>query len=61
MRSPTPSRAQLEQTARNHLRLAYATGCDDDAAVDYATRMMGEAHRPLIGRVLAVHFKDYPL
>lgn len=55
----TQSRAQLVESARNHLRVAYATGCDDDAAIDYAARMMGEAHRPLIGRVLATHFKVY--
>lgn len=57
----TRSLAQLEQEARNHLRIAYATGCDDDTAIDYATQMMGEQHRPLIGRVLARYFKDYPV
>lgn len=55
----TRSLAQLVETARNHLRMAYAMAADDDAAIDYATRMMGEAHRPLIGRVLATHFKVY--
>jgi len=55
----TQSRAQLVESARNHLRVAYATGCDDDNAIEYATRMMGEAHRPLIGRVLATHFKVF--
>ena len=49
--------AQQEQTARNLLRNAYATGCDDDTAIDFAVSAMGEGARPLIGRVLARDFK----
>lgn len=55
----TRSLSQMEQTARAHLRTAYATGCDDDAAIDYACRMMGEAHRPLVGRAWARWYRIY--
>ena len=51
------SLAQQEQAARQLLRNAFATGCDDDAAIDFAASAMGEDARPLIGRVLARDFK----
>lgn len=54
----TRSLAQQEQTALNLLRQAYAAGWKtDDLAIDYATAQMGEAMRPLVGRVHARHFK----
>lgn len=53
----TRSLPQLEQTARAYLRTVYATGCDDDAAIEYATRMMGAEHKALVGRVWARDFK----
>lgn len=54
----TRSRAQQEQTALNLLRVARDDQLirDDDGQIDYATRMMGEAMRPLIGRVHARYF-----
>jgi hypothetical protein len=56
----TRSRDQLEQTAHNLLRQAYAEGWNtDDLAIDYATAAMGEEYRPLIGRVHAREFKTF--
>lgn len=53
------SLAQLEREARNHLRIAFGMGCDEEAAIDYASRMMGEGNRALVGRVQARDFKVY--
>ena len=55
----TRSRPQQEATALNLLRVARDDQLirDDDGQIDYATRMMGEAMRPLVGRVHARHFK----
>jgi hypothetical protein len=51
---------QLEQTALNLLRVAFAQGWQtDDLMIDYAAEAMGEGHRALIGRVHARHFKIY--
>lgn len=57
----TRSLSQLESTARNLLRQAYAIGWNtDDLAIDYAASMMGSDYRALIGRVHAREFKIYP-
>ena len=55
----TRSRDQQAQTALNFLRVARDDQLirDDDGQIEYATRMMGEAMRPLIGRVHARCFK----
>lgn len=56
----TRSRDQLEQTALNLLRVAFAQGWrTDDLLIDYTAEAMGEEHRALIGRVHARHFKIY--
>ena len=47
------SNEQIKQTIRNHLRNALAMDMDDDAAIDYAARMMGKDLLPLIGQVHA--------
>lgn len=49
--------AQQEQAARQLLRNAFATGCDDEAAIDFAASAMGQNDRPVIVRVLARDFK----
>lgn len=56
----TRSLAQLEQTARNLIRQAYAHGWRSDALVeDYAAQAMGEEHRRLICRIHANEFKVF--
>ncbi len=57
----TRSLTQLESTARNLLRQAFAQGWQtDDLMIDYTTENMGEEYRALIGRVHAREFKIYP-
>ena len=54
----TRSLAQLERTALNLLRQAFALGWEtDDLMIDFAVDAMGEEYRPLIGRVHARAFK----
>lgn len=54
------SRTQLERTALNLLRQAFAQGWStDDLMIDFATEAMGEEHRGLIGRVHAREFASY--
>ena len=56
----TRSLAQLEQTARNLIRQAYAQGWRSDELVeDYCAEQMGEEMRPLIVRVHARYFKEF--
>jgi hypothetical protein len=53
------SRLQLEQSARRLLQNAFAQGCDDDAAIDFAVSAMGQEHKALVVRVLARDFTAY--
>jgi hypothetical protein len=56
----TRSLAQLERTALNLLRQAFALGWHTpDLMMDYAADAMGSEHRALIGRVYAREFANH--
>ncbi len=55
----TRSRTQLEQSARQLLRNAYATGATDEEAIESAVAAMGKEHGGIVARVQAREFKTY--
>ncbi len=53
------SRIQLEQSARQLLRNAYATGATDEEAIEFAVAAMGKENAGIVARIQAREFKAY--